>query len=179
MQKSLKTLGLAGVAMAMVMTPAMVAAQDQSGTDTTTETMPPSSPGTTTTAPTTPGTSQTYPDTSSTDPSTTPPSMPDTTPDTGTGQEWNNTGTPPAQAPSAMSTADQDTKVQSWPAEQQTAYKAWSPETQTYFWSLTEERQKIFWRINDADKTTLATMAEPQRESTWAELEARLKTTER
>jgi hypothetical protein len=40
MQKSLKTFGLAGVAMALVMTPAMAAAQDQSGSDTTTETMP-------------------------------------------------------------------------------------------------------------------------------------------
>jgi hypothetical protein len=68
--------------------------------------------------------------------------------------------------------------MQSWPAEQRTAYNTWAPETQTYFWTLNEERQGIFWRITDGDKAALTTMAEPQREATWVELETRLQVTD-
>mgnify|MGYP006212850019 CR=1 FL=1 len=85
-------------------------------------------------------------------------------------QVASQTATPP------LSSAERDAKMQAWPAEQRTAFNTWTPETQTYFWTLSEDRQEIFWRIADADKATLATMAEPQREATWVELENRIKT---
>ena len=44
-------------------------------------------------------------------------------------------------------------------------------------WTLYSHNQLYgVWRIADADKATLATMAEPQREATWVELENRIKT---
>lgn len=84
----------------------------------------------------------------------------------------------PAPAPAAeptLSAAEIDAKVQALPAEQQTALKAWAPEVQSYYWTLSEDRQELFWKIADGDKATLATMAEPQREATWVELETRVK----
>ncbi len=70
-------------------------------------------------------------------------------------------------------TAEQEAALKSWPADKQQAFKAWPPETQSYFWSLSEERRKMFWALSDTDKVSLSQMAEPQRESVWAEIEAR------
>jgi hypothetical protein len=77
-------------------------------------------------------------------------------------------------APSAPMTAEQNAAMQSWPAEKQAAFKAWPAATQAYYWSLSAERQKMFWALSDSDKVALSTMAEPQRESTWAQIESRL-----
>ncbi len=33
----------------------------------------------------------------------------------------------------------------------------------------------MFWALSDSDKVALSTMAEPQRESTWAQIETQLK----
>jgi hypothetical protein len=101
--------------------------------------------------------------------------MPPNGSDTGT---TDPAGDPAAQQnPSgAMAgTADQDTQMQSWPADRQSAYKAWPPETQTYFWSLSEDRQNIFWALSDSDRMTLSQLPEPQRETTWAQIESQVK----
>jgi hypothetical protein len=86
-----------------------------------------------------------------------------------------NAATAPTEAPpqAAQAAGDYDAKIQAWPAEKQAAFKAWPPETQTYYWSLSAERQKMFWALSDSDKVTLSKMAEPQRESTWAQIESR------
>ena len=70
-------------------------------------------------------------------------------------------------------TAEQEAAMKDWPADRQQAFKAWPAETQAYFWSLGEERRKLFWALSDSDKVALSQMAEPQRESVWAEIEAR------
>lgn len=177
MHKSLSKFGLATTAIALAMTPALAAAQDQAAPASMPET-----PATTGTPPT--GTPPT-----DTPPADTPPvhtpgmSHPDTTTDSMPAPESEQTAdttttdpvTSQAATPS-LSSADRDAKMQAWPEEKRTAFNAWTPETQTYFWSLSEDRQEIFWRIADADKATLATMAEPQREATWVELENRIKT---
>lgn len=80
---------------------------------------------------------------------------------------------PEATAPKAAMTSEQDAAMQSWPAEQRTAFKLWPAETQAYLWSLTEARQKLFWVLADSDKVALSRMAEPQRESVWAQIESR------
>jgi hypothetical protein len=86
---------------------------------------------------------------------------------------------PPANAPAEASapapamTAAQEAAMQAWPADKQQAFKAWPAETQEYFWSLSQERQKMFWALSDSDKVALSQMAEPQRESVWAQIEAR------
>lgn len=139
MHKSFKTFGLAGTAMALALTPAMVAAQVEAARTNTS------------------------------------PSMPDTNPAEASGE---GTAANADAATTALTEADRDSRMQSWPAEQRTAYNTWAPETQTYFWTLNEERQGIFWRITDGDKTALTTMAEPQREATWVELETRLQVTD-
>jgi hypothetical protein len=72
-------------------------------------------------------------------------------------------------------TPEQDAAMQAWPAEKQAAFKVWPKETQAYYWSLSDERQKMFWALSDSDKVRLSTMAEPQRESSWAQIESRLK----
>jgi hypothetical protein len=77
-------------------------------------------------------------------------------------------------APTAAMAPEQEAAMQSWPAEKQAAFKAWPAETQAYYWSLSAERQKMFWALSDSDKVALSTMAEPQRESIWAQIEARL-----
>jgi len=159
MHKSFKILAMAGSALALAMTGAQVAAQEQAPD-------------------TSPAPAQTT-DTMPTDgmPQTTPPSMPDTAPSTE--QEWDkNTGTTNTpDAPAATTpppTADQDATMQSWPADRQAGFKAWPAETQTYFWSLNPQRQEIFWALSDSDKVTLSKMPEAQRESTWAQIEARV-----
>jgi hypothetical protein len=78
-------------------------------------------------------------------------------------QEADATETPPeAGAPAAGLTAEQEAEMQSWPTE-----------TQVYYQSLSPERQALFWALSDSDKVTLSNMPEPQRESTWAQIESR------
>ena len=156
MHKSIKTFGLAGTAMALALTPAMVAAQDEAPQANTSPSMPETAA---------------MPET----PVPTAPSMPDTNPAEAPGEGASANAD---AATTALTEADRDSRMQSWPAEQRTAYNTWAPETQTYFWTLNEERQGIFWRITDGDKTALTTMAEPQREATWVELETRLQVTD-
>lgn len=81
----------------------------------------------------------------------------------------------PAQQ-AAPASSEQQAKMQSWPADKQAAFKAWPAETQAYFWSLSEERQAMFWALSDGDKVSLSKMAEPQRESVWAQIESRSRT---
>jgi hypothetical protein len=81
---------------------------------------------------------------------------------------------PETAAPASAMTPEQEAAMQSWPPEQQAQFKAWPAETQAYYWSLSAERQKLFWSLSDGDKVALSTMAEPQRESTWAQIESRL-----
>jgi hypothetical protein len=76
---------------------------------------------------------------------------------------------PEAAAP-AEST---DARLAGLTPDQQAAFKAWPAETQSYYLSLTAERQKIFWALSDSDKVALSRMPEQQRESTWAQIEAR------
>jgi len=85
---------------------------------------------------------------------------------------------PDATAPTAILNPDQEAAMQAWPADQQASFKTWPAETQAYFWSLTAERQKMFWALSDGDKVTLSNMPEPQRESTWAQLESRINPSE-
>ncbi len=80
----------------------------------------------------------------------------------------------PPTAPDAPMTAAQDAAMQAWPADQQSAFKLWPADTQAYFWTLTAERQTMFWTLSDSDKVALSMMAEPRRESTWAQIESRL-----
>lgn len=83
----------------------------------------------------------------------------------------------PEAAPEPAAPADNaDARLAALTPEQQAAFKAWPAETQTYYWSLTEERQKIFWALSDSDKVTLSRMPDEQRESTWAQIEARAST---
>lgn len=171
MHKSFKTFGLASAAMALALTPAMVAAQDEAAQTSTPPSMPETGAMPETTPPTAPDAS--VPNT--TGPDTTAPSMPDTNPVDAEGESAVANADAATTAPTE---AERDGMMQSWPVEQRTAYNTWSPETQNYFWTLNQERQGIFWRIADGDKTTLAAMAEPQREATWVELETRLKTME-
>lgn len=117
MLKSFNTLGFAGIAAALFLTPAIGVAQDQPATEMAED----------------------------------------------------------AGSPAAAMTPEQEAMMQSWPADQQAAFKAWPAETQAYYWSLNAERQKMFWSLSDGDKVTLSTMAEPQRESTWAQIESRMK----
>ena len=79
---------------------------------------------------------------------------------------------PAASAPAAALTAEQEAAMKAWPADKQQAFKAWPAETQAYFWTLTEERQQKFWSLSDNDKVALSQMAEPQRESVWAQIDA-------
>lgn len=79
----------------------------------------------------------------------------------------------PAQS-APPTTSEQDAAMQAWPTDKQVAFKTWPAETQAYYWSLSAERQKMFWALADSDKVALSTMAEPQRESTWAQIESRL-----
>lgn len=88
-------------------------------------------------------------------------------------QDDTGAATPEAAAPKAAMTPNQDAAMVSWPAEQRAAFKLWPAETQAYFWSLTKERQKLFWALADSDKVALSRMAEPQRESVWAQIESR------
>ncbi len=81
---------------------------------------------------------------------------------------------PEAEAPATDMTSEQDAEMQGWPAEKQTAFKTWPAETQTYYWSLSPDRQKKFWALSDSDKVTLSTMAEPQRESIWAQIDTQV-----
>ena len=67
-----------------------------------------------------------------------------------------------------------DARLAGLTAEQQAAFKAWPAETQSYYLSLNAERQKIFWALSDSDKVALSRMPEQQRESTWAQIEARV-----
>lgn len=76
-------------------------------------------------------------------------------------------------AMTAQEPTGEDAKLASLPADKQAAIKAWPPETQKYYWSLTEERQSLFWALSDTDKVSLSQMPEQQRESTWAQIEAR------
>lgn len=115
MHKHLNNLGLAGVAAALILTPAMAAAQAEPATDTASEAGP---------------------------------MVEELTP-------------------------EQETAMQSWPADRQTAFKLWPADTQAYFWTLPDERQKMFWALSDSDKVALSTMPEQQRESIWAQIEAR------
>lgn len=151
MHKSLKLFGLAGAASAFTLTPALASAQDGAMPDTA----PPSMPDTGTTAPP----ADTPPPTSS---DTTTETYPDTT----------GTAAPPPQteAPSAPAAGKAMT-----PEEKQAAIAKWPTETQTYYQSLTEDRQKMFWALSDNDKVTLSQMPEEQRESVWAQIEARVK----
>ncbi|WP_086617324.1 hypothetical protein [Erythrobacter tepidarius] len=70
-------------------------------------------------------------------------------------------------------TAEQEAVIATWPADRQQAFKAWPSQTQSYFWSLSEARRELFWALPDSDKVALSQMAEAQRESVWAEIEAR------
>lgn len=160
MHKSLKALALAGSAMALSMTPALVSAQEQ---------MPGQTPDQSAPEQTSPG------QTNDGMPQTTSPSMPDTRPSTE--QQWdeNTTTTDPASpATSAPPASEQDAMMKAWPADRQAGFKAWPAETQSYFWSLSKERQDIFWALSDSDKVTLSQMPEAQRESTWAQIESRV-----
>ena len=78
-----------------------------------------------------------------------------------------------AAAPAATMNPEQEAMMQSWPADQQAAFKTWPTETQSYYWSLNADRQKMFWALSDDDKVTLSNMAEPQRETIWAQIESR------
>ncbi|MFM7377409.1 MAG: hypothetical protein ACKO1O_04650 [Erythrobacter sp.] len=82
---------------------------------------------------------------------------------------------PPADeaATAEQATTAEDPRLAALPAEKKAAIKAWPPETQAYYWTLTEERQKVFWALSDTDKVKLSQMPEEQRESTWAQIEAR------
>jgi hypothetical protein len=76
--------------------------------------------------------------------------------------------------PEAAAPADSaDARLAALTPDQQAALKAWPTETQSYYWSLSGERQKIFWALSDSDKVALSRMPEAQRESTWAQIEAR------
>jgi hypothetical protein len=83
------------------------------------------------------------------------------------------TPAPEATAPAAEAA---DPRVGALTPEQQAAITAWPAETRDYYFSLSEERQKIFWALSDSDKVALSRMPEAQRESTWAQIEARAKT---
>ena len=80
--------------------------------------------------------------------------------------------------PAGPMTTEQEAAMKSWPADKQQAFKAWPAETQAYFWSLSEERRKMFWALSDSDKVSLSQMAEPQRESVWAEIETRTRSSQ-
>lgn len=82
---------------------------------------------------------------------------------------------PEANTPAAAMTPEQEAAMQALPAEKQAALKSWPPETQAYYWSLSPDRQNIFWALADSDKVRLSQMPEPQRESTWAQIESRAK----
>lgn len=90
------------------------------------------------------------------------------TPDTATKADTDTATGTQAAAPSP----DMDARMQSWPADQRAAFQLWPAATQAYFWSLTEARQAMFWALPDSDKVRLSAMAEPQRESIWAQIEA-------
>jgi hypothetical protein len=83
----------------------------------------------------------------------------------------------PAPAPEAATPAPDaaDPRLAALTAEQQAAIKAWPAETRDYYFSLTQERQKIFWALSDSDKVALSRMPDQQRESAWAQIEARTK----
>jgi hypothetical protein len=81
---------------------------------------------------------------------------------------------PEAAAPAEAMTPEQGAAMQALPADKQAALKAWPAETQAYYWSLNAERQKMFWALADSDKVALSRMAEPQRESAWAQIEAKI-----
>lgn len=81
---------------------------------------------------------------------------------------------PEATAPAPEMTPEQDAAMQALPADKQAAIKAWPAETQAYYWSLSADRQKMFWALADSDKVALSRMAEPQRESAWAQIEAKM-----
>jgi len=87
-----------------------------------------------------------------------------------------NAPTPDATmaAPGQPTPEEQDAAMQAWPADKQAAFKAWPAETQAYYWSLSQERQKMFWALSDSDKVRLSQMVEPQRESTWAQIESQV-----
>lgn len=150
MHKPFRTLAMTGSAMALAMTGALAAAQEQ---------MPDPVPGQTTDSIPTDGM-----------PATTPPTMPDTSPSTE--QEWDKDTT--AAPASPKTNVEQEAMMQSWPADRQAGFKAWPAETQSYFWSLNQQRQEIFWALSDSDKVTLSQMPEAQRESTWAQIESRV-----
>ncbi|HSF12653.1 MAG TPA: hypothetical protein VLA50_06735 [Erythrobacter sp.] len=82
--------------------------------------------------------------------------------------------TPEATAPAPEMTPEQDAAMQALPADKQAAIKAWPAETQAYYWSLSADRQNMFWALADSDKVALSRMAEPQRESAWAQIEAKM-----
>lgn len=81
---------------------------------------------------------------------------------------------PEAATPTEAMTPEQHAAMQAWPADKQAAFKAWPAETQAYYWSLSAERQMMFWALADSDKVALSRMPEPQRESAWAQIEARV-----
>jgi hypothetical protein len=86
-----------------------------------------------------------------------------------------NDAAPETKAPAEAMTPEQDAAMKALPADKLAALKAWPADTQAYYWSISAERQKMFWALSDSDKVALSTMAEPQRESTWAQIEAKLK----
>lgn len=156
MHKSLKNLGLASAAMALVMAPAVAVAQDQTAPDATMDPTAPAQPGTDTMTP-----------------PTTPPTAPsDTTTETypdaveGTPQ---GTTTDSATAPTEVPGPQTITEV-----EQQAAIATWPAETQSYYQSLPQERQQMFWALTDADKVRLSQLPEEQRELAWGQIEAQL-----
>lgn len=81
----------------------------------------------------------------------------------------------PEAVPEPAAPADNaDARLAALTPEQQAAFKAWPAETQAYYWSLSAERQMMFWALADSDKVALSRMPEPQRESAWAQIEARV-----
>jgi hypothetical protein len=82
----------------------------------------------------------------------------------------------PAEAASAQRAAPQaEAAPRAKPADKEAAIAAWPAETQEYYNSLTPARQKLFWSLTDTDKVKLSQLPEPQRESTWAQIESRAK----
>lgn len=160
MHKSLKNLGLASAAMALVMAPAVAAAQDQTTPDATMDPTAPAQPGADTmtppmTPPTAPSdtTTETYPDAVE-----------------GTPQETVTDGTTsPTEVPGPTTITE---------SEQQAAIATWPADTQTYYQSLTQDRQQMFWALSDTDKVRLSQLPEEQRELAWGQIEAQIRSSQ-
>lgn len=82
----------------------------------------------------------------------------------------------PMPAPETANEMAPDQKMQydTWSQQEQATYDAWPADHQAYFWTLVPQRQTIYWRLSEADRATIAAMADPDRETAWMRVEAQM-----